>query len=220
MDDLLIQRIKDANNIVDVVGERLTLHKAGVNYIATCPFHSDKSPSLTISPTKQIYKCFACGAGGDVIKFVQEYDHISFFEAMKLLASRVGIEIPHDMDVSEEDKENRRKREAALLAAQSAQEDYVVGRTAKEFYEYLAIRGINQDTATTFGLGYASSGFFANRITYPFYDISGNVIGHTGRAITWHKGDNFPKYKNSAENINDFIPTTNDSKNDTIPLTM
>lgn len=201
MDDLLIQRIKDANNIVDVVGERLTLHKAGVNYIATCPFHSDKSPSLTISPTKQIYKCFACGAGGDVIKFVQEYDHISFFEAMKLLANRVGIEIPHDMDVSEEDKENRRKREAALLAAQSAQEDYVDGRTAKEFYEYLAIRGINQDTATTFGLGYASSGFFANRITYPFYDISGNVIGHTGRAITWHKGDNFPKYKNSAENI-------------------
>ena len=201
MDDMLIQRIKDANNIVDVVSERLTLHKAGVNYIATCPFHSDKSPSLTVSPTKQIYKCFACGAGGDVIKFVQEYDKISFFEAVKYLAARVGIELPVELDESPSEKENRKKREAAFLAMNSAQEDFLNGRSNKKFYEYLASRGIDQSTAVVFGLGYADSGFFANRITYPFYDLSGNVIGFTGRALNWMKGDNYPKYKNSSENI-------------------
>ena len=201
MDNILIERIKSANDIVDVIAERLTIHKAGVNYTAVCPFHADSRPSLTISRTKQIYKCFACGAGGDVIKFVQEYDNIGFYEALKYLAERVHIELPDKLDESPEDKENRVKREAAITAMRNAQNEYIAGRSSVEYFSYLSERGISQDTANTFGLGYCVNGFFGGRITYPFYDLSGNIIGHTGRAVEWSKESQYPKYKNSAENI-------------------
>lgn len=201
MNNILIEQIKNANDIVDVIGERMTLKKAGVNYTAVCPFHADTTPSLTISRQKQIYKCFACGAGGDVIKFVQEYDKVSFYEAIKYLADRVRIEMPKDMAESSEDKENRIKRDAALTAMRAAQAEFLSGCSSQEYFAYLSQRGISQDTAAKFGLGYCASGFFGGRITYPFYDLTGNVIGFTGRAIEWSKESEYPKYKNSAENV-------------------
>ena len=73
IDEQLKQRIKDANEIVDVIGQFVSLHKRGINYIGTCPFHPDKHPSMTVSPSRQTYKCFVCGKGGDVIQFVQDH---------------------------------------------------------------------------------------------------------------------------------------------------
>ena len=92
MDNKIIERIKDANDIVDVISEFVTLRKAGVNYIGVCPFHADTHPSMSVSRAKQIYKCFVCEQGGDVINFVQEYEKKTFSEALAYLGKRVGID--------------------------------------------------------------------------------------------------------------------------------
>ena len=89
IDEQLKQRIKDANEIVDVIGQFVSLHKRGINYIGTCPFHSDKHPSMTVSPSRQTYKCFVCGKGGDVIQFIQDHEGMSFNEA---ITWRTGLE--------------------------------------------------------------------------------------------------------------------------------
>ena len=92
-DDNLISRIQQANDIVDVVSEYLSLTKRGKEWVGLCPFHTDHRPSLYVSPTKQIFKCFACGAGGDVLKFVQMKGNLTFIQAVERLAQRGGISL-------------------------------------------------------------------------------------------------------------------------------
>src|SRR5205823_1795363 len=89
----LIQQVKEANDIVDVVGERISLRPLGPTFKAVCPFHDDHRPSLDVDPRRQRYRCWACNQYGDVIKFVQEFDHIGFREALELLARRAGISL-------------------------------------------------------------------------------------------------------------------------------
>ncbi len=89
----LISRIQQANDIVDVIGEHLALKRKGREMVGLCPFHEDHRPSFNVNPTKQIFKCFACGAGGDVIKFIQMRENLSFPQALQRLADRAGIKI-------------------------------------------------------------------------------------------------------------------------------
>ncbi len=194
-----IERIKEANDIVEVISERLSLTRHGANYIGVCPFHADRSPSLTVSPTRQMYKCFACGEGGDVIKFVERHDSLTFFEACQWLARRAHIEMPSQTALTDDERQRIREREALVVKTSHEQTDFTQAIGCQAFIDYLAERGIKPETAAKFGLGYAENGFFRGRITYPFYSLSGIVIGHTGRATAWNKESNFPKYKNSAE---------------------
>lgn len=194
-----ITHLKEVNDIVDVVSEHLTLVRRGANHIGICPFHTDTTPSLTVSRTRQMYKCWACGAGGDVINFLQEAESLTFVEACRVLAKRAHIDPPTDIQQTPEQEAVARQRETALHEAQQQQNAFVAERSAQIFIDFLAARGISGETAATFGLGYARSGFFANRITYPFYSPAGQIVGFTGRATDWHKECNYPKFKNSAE---------------------
>ena len=109
----LIEQIKDANDIVSVISEHVALKKRGKNYWGCCPFHNEKSPSFSVSPDKQMYYCFGCGAGGNVFTFIMEYENYSFPEALKYLADRVGIKLP-EREYSEEEKRQQDLRMQVL----------------------------------------------------------------------------------------------------------
>ena len=156
----IIETIKARADIVEVIGEYVHLTKKGQNYIGLCPFHNDSTPSLTVSSAKGIYKCFACDASGDVIKFLQDYLKISFVEAVKMLANKYGVEIPED-SCSMADDADQRKRESMFII-----NDYAV----KFFAENLFREAEESHTALgyatsrwpieyirTFGIGYASN---------------------------------------------------------------
>ncbi len=155
--DELIEEVRMKNDIVGVVSGYVRIQKKGGNYFGLCPFHSEKSPSFSVSPAKQMYYCFGCGAGGNVITFVMEYEHATFQEAVKMLADRAGVSLP-EAEYSEEvrAKENRR---AKLLEIQkeAARYYYYMLRSprGKTGYQYLAGRQLSDETMKRFGLGYA-----------------------------------------------------------------
>ena len=110
IDQPTIDRILDAANIVDVVSEFVTLRKRGVNYVGLCPFHSDKSPSFYVSPSKNICKCFACGEGGTSIHFIMKHEQLSYFDALRFLAKKYNIEI-QERELSDKEKQVQSDRE-------------------------------------------------------------------------------------------------------------
>jgi len=153
MDQSLIDQIRRANDIVEVIGDYLPLKHAGMNHRGLCPFHKDSNPSLNVSQSKQIFKCFACGKAGNVFGFVQEFEHLSFMEAVKKLAQRVGIAIPE----YERTKTVSTKREQLLSAYKSAGEFYAnnLFTHGKNVLDYLASRKLSTETAKNLQLGYA-----------------------------------------------------------------
>lgn len=154
--DQVIEEIKERNDIVDVISSYIQVKSTGSNHKALCPFHSEKTPSFTISSQKQIYKCFGCGEGGDVIKFVMKMENIDFIEALKFLGERVGIELPQS-EINNEEKENisRRQRlyEMHLEAARYFFNALLIEKN--KGYIYLKGRGLDEKTIKHFGLGYA-----------------------------------------------------------------
>src|SRR5436190_10856283 len=111
-----IQELVARADVVEIVGRYVQLKKAGANYMGLCPFHGEKSPSFSVSPTKQFYHCFGCGKSGDAIRFLQEHTGMSFIEATKDLAGQFGMEVPDD-DVSPQDRERaakQREKQATL----------------------------------------------------------------------------------------------------------
>ena len=159
IDRATIDKIMDATNIVDVVGEFVTLRKAGVNYKGLCPFHDDKTPSFMVSPTKQICKCFACGEGGTAINFLMKHEQITYPEALRWLAKKYSIEI-EEKELTPEEKQQQSDRESMFIVNEWAK-DYFC-RTLKEDPDGLAIgkqyfrsRGIRDDIIEKFQLGYA-----------------------------------------------------------------
>ena len=156
----IIDTIKAKADIVEVIGEYVHLTKKGQNYIGLCPFHNDSTPSLTVSSAKGIYKCFACDASGDVIKFLQEYLKISFVDAVKMLAKKYGVEIPEDSYSSISD-EDQRKRESMFIINDYASKYYAENLfadtdEARTALSYATSRW-PQDFIRTFGIGYASN---------------------------------------------------------------
>ena len=112
IDRQTIDRILDAADIVDVVQEFVPLKKRGVNYLGLCPFHNEKTPSFTVSPSKEIFKCFGCGKVGNAVNFIMEHEHLNYPEALKYLAKKYHIEVVEKERTQEEvEKENERERQ-------------------------------------------------------------------------------------------------------------
>ena len=218
-----IQQVLDRTDIVAVVERYVPLKKAGANYQARCPFHNEKSPSFTVSPTKQFYHCFGCGAHGTAITFLMEHAGYGFVDAIKDLAAGVGLQVPDDGTPDEDD--GQRNRMLALLDA------------ANRFYrqalkahpaaiDYLKHRGLSGETAARFALGYAPDNWqglqeamadyldpllvesglviaqdgkrydrFRDRAMFPIRNERGHIIGFGGRVL----GKGEPKYLNSPE---------------------
>ena len=162
IDDELKQRIKDANEITDVIGQFVSLHKRGINYIGICPFHPDRHPSMTVSPSRQTYRCFVCGKGGDVIQFVQDHENMSFNEAVTWLAGRAGISLPERV-MSDEETARVKEREAQRIAMKGAA--FFFEKHLPEAQLYLHDRGFSLDDKVLkdFRIGYAPTGNLAKK---------------------------------------------------------
>jgi DNA primase len=220
-----IQELLHRIDVVDLIDGYVPLKKAGANFAACCPFHNEKSPSFTVSPTKQFYHCFGCGAHGTAIGFLMEYSGLGFVDAIKELCSRAGMQMPED--------EGGRRRDGPKTTALTD----VMARAAKYYYEqlkcsakaieYLKSRGVSGEIAQKFGIGYAPDGWqnlgaafddytivelqaaglvikneqgrlydrFRDRVMFPIMNQKGEVIAFGGRVL----GEGEPKYLNSPE---------------------
>lgn len=182
-----IQELLNRVDVVDVVGRYVQLKKGGANLMGLCPFHGEKSPSFSVSPTKQFYHCFGCGANGNAIGFLMEHAGMSFIEAVKDLAQQAGMQIPED-DASPQDRERaaqQRQKQATLNdVLEKAAHAYAKQlKTSPRAIDYLKGRGLSGQIAKTFGLGYAPEGWRALASVFPDYQEpllveSGMVIEH------------------------------------------
>lgn len=154
----LVEEVRARNDIVDVVSGYVRMQKKGANYFGLCPFHNEKSPSFSVSPAKQMYYCFGCGAGGNVLTFVMEYENYTFPEALKFLADRVGVKLP-EMELSQEARQKESRRAQLLeVNREAAKYFYFQLRSpqGKLGYEYFKNRQLSEETMKQFGLGYAN----------------------------------------------------------------
>ena len=153
-----VNRILDTAQIVDVVGDFVTLKKRGANYTACCPFHNEKTPSFSVSPSKGIYKCFGCGKSGTAVGFVMEHESLSYVEALKYLAKKYHIEVV-EKEESAEDIAKRQKNESLLLVSEYAgkffQESLKTPEGQTIAYQYFRSRGLEDSTIEKYGLGWA-----------------------------------------------------------------
>ena len=155
--DDIIEEVRQKNDIVDVVSQYVRLTRRGSTYFGLCPFHNEKTPSFSVTPGKQMYYCFGCGAGGNVYNFIMEYENYTFGEALKHLADRAGVELPK-IEYSREIREKAEQRAELLeINKQAAQYYYYQLRTegGKIGYQYLSGRGLSEETMRKFGLGYS-----------------------------------------------------------------
>ena len=155
-----IERVKEANDVVDVVGQHVTLKRSGANFKGLCPFHKEKTPSFTVNSSKQIFHCFGCNTGGDVIRFVMLYDGLPFTDAVRKLSGKAGIELPEleftgDSGRSRRDLMYRTNR----LAAEFFASQLMRGEEGQRARNYLKDRGIHSDVSKTFDTGYAPGGW-------------------------------------------------------------
>ena len=206
-----ILSIQRKANIVDIIRDYVPLTQRGKNYFGICPFHDDHNPSMSVSPEKGVYKCFVCGNAGNVFNFVMEYEKVSFYEAVKIVADKIGVSI----DISTSKKENTKKSplyDIYNISYKFYQNNLntVYGKDAKK---YLLNRKIDEDVIKNFNIGLSLSdselcnalkakGFkdddivssgvavqngnniydiYKNRIMFPLYDLEGNVVGFSGR---------------------------------------
>ena len=159
----LIERIKDSNNIVDVIGQYVTLKRKGTTYFGLCPFHREKTPSFAVSETKQVYHCFGCHNGGTVIQFLQNIENISFREALEILAERARIELPKVQDTYYDIKQEK-KKEMSYKINEMASNYFmkslvdVNDKTNKLAQEYVKKRKLNKQMIIDFKIGYSKIG--------------------------------------------------------------
>ena len=158
----IAERVKQQADIVRVVGEYVQLKKAGQNFRGLCPFHSEKTPSFNVHPTRQIYHCFGCGKGGDVFNFVMEMERCEFPDALKIVAEKCGISLPRPKERTPEQRKENQQRSVLVEMHREAQSYFVKqlegtleGKAARA---YLEDRGLDKDVIARFGIGYAPSG--------------------------------------------------------------
>ena len=154
----LIEEVRTRNEIVEVISGYVRLQKKGSNYFGLCPFHNEKSPSFSVSPGKQMYYCFGCGAGGNVITFLMEYENQTFPEAVRTLAQRAGIALPEADDSKEARQADSRRAKLLEINKEAAKYFYYQLRTERGSVgmEYLRKRELSDETMNHFGLGYAN----------------------------------------------------------------
>jgi DNA primase len=182
-----LQELLARVDIVDIVGRYVQLKKGGANLMGLCPFHGEKSPSFSVSPTKQFYHCFGCGVNGNAIGFLMEHAGMSFIEAVKDLAQQTGMQIPED-EASPQDRERaaqqRQKQQTLTDVLEKAAQAYARQlKTSPGAVAYLKGRGLSGEIARTFGLGYAPEGWRSLASVFPDYTDallveSGLVIEH------------------------------------------
>lgn len=151
-----VQKVREANDITDVIAEYIHLKRAGANYKALCPFHNEKTPSFMVSPSKQIFNCFGCGEGGDVLGFVMKHSNLGFVEAVELLAERVGIYLEKNM--SQDNYEEIKNTRNVLYELNKDAAKYFHNNLMQneEALNYISNRGIDSGTIRGFGLGYSN----------------------------------------------------------------
>lgn len=155
--DELIEEVRSRNDIVDVVGGYVKLQKKGSTYFGLCPFHNEKTGSFSVSGQKQMFYCFGCGAGGNVLTFVMKYENFTFGEAMQTLAERVGIELPQHEMTNAQKKEADKRTRLLEINKEAAKYFYslLYGPRGKNAYEYFKKRELSEETMKKFGLGYS-----------------------------------------------------------------
>jgi len=153
----LIKQVKEANDIVDVVGTYVNLRKAGPSFKGLCPFHNDHRPSFDVDPRRQRYRCWSCGKFGDVIQFIQEQERVDFREALELLARRAGITLEKRGD-SPQNRSRAAMLEVMAWSAEQFQHCLLEAPEAEAARCYLGERGLTGETVRRFGLGYAPLG--------------------------------------------------------------
>ncbi|MBZ4663123.1 MAG: primase [Caloramator sp.] len=223
----IINKIIEYNDIVDVISEYVKLKKVGRNYVGVCPFHNDKGPSLSVSPDKQLFHCFGCGAAGNTIGFIMKIRNYDYKDALLYLAERAGIDVSFD---ESKDKNKDLKEKLYKINLEAARYFYNNLKSTKIALNYLYSRGIDNKIINRFGLGYSlnewdalikhlkNMGYseeemslagllvksekgiydrFRNRIMFPIFDVKGRVIAFGGRVLD----DSKPKYLNTSETL-------------------
>ena len=222
-----IKEIRNSVDIVDVISEYIPLTAKGKNFFGVCPFHADHSPSMSVSREKQIYTCFSCGASGNVITFLMNYENISFVEALKKLADKAGINISignkkqkinknkelYDIyEMSQKIYQNNLNSEAGIKAKEYLKNRDITNEIIKEFGIGLSIKDSKLITNMLLKKGFKdkeliNSGLvgnnekglhdiYYNRIMFPLYDLSGNIVGYSGRI---YDSIDTAKYVNTKE---------------------
>ena len=229
--DEILDEIRSRNDIVSTISQYMTLKRKGRNYFGLCPFHNEKSPSFSVSPDKQIFHCFGCGVGGDVINFVKKIENIGFLDSVRLLAEKSGIQLPNDISKAEEESIKLKNRVYKIneLAAKFYHEN-LYKPTSKIAQDYIKKRKLNNATLKSFLIGYSSNssnellrylkeqGFTEEELVAScligksergYYDKFRNrlmipIRDERGRFIAFGGrvlDDSKPKYINSPENI-------------------
>jgi len=221
-----IQELLNRVDVVEVVDRKVQLKKAGANFVACCPFHKEKTPSFSVSPSKQFYHCFGCGAHGSAISFLIEYDGMTFVEAVNELANTAGLKVPNEQNVGTKEVKNNQKLEQVMQSTNIFFQKQL--RQSNKAIAYLKERGLTGQIAKEFAIGYAPEGWsnleknltnydtedlikagliqkneqgkfydrFRDRIMFPIINEKGAVIGFGGRVIN---PEDTPKYYNSPE---------------------
>ena len=222
MDNDRINELRNKLNIVDVISSYIPLTKKGRNYFGLCPFHDDHTPSLSVSPEKQIYKCFVCGESGNVFNFVMNYEHISFPEAINNLAKTVGM----DLGISIKSESNAYTKYYEIMdIANKFYQNNLLSKEGAKAREYLEKRKLDKETITEFGIGLSlnkhdgltkllldkgnsleelnlidlantNHDSFINRVIFPLHNKDGKVVGFSGRI---YDNSDLNKYQNTKE---------------------
>jgi len=187
-----IQDLLNRLDIVDVVEGCIPLKKAGANHVACCPFHTEKSPSFTVSQSKQFYHCFGCGVHGTAIGFIMEYMGLGFIDAVKDLASRVGMKAP-EITPNTKYEGGKTLREMAEIMGRAAQYYKSQLKKSAQAVNYLKHRGLTGETAARFGIGFAPSGWQNLSETFPKYDDS--LLTELGLVITNEHGKRYDRFR-------------------------
>lgn len=192
----IIQKIKEENDIVDIVSEVVTLKKTGKNYLGRCPFHSEKTPSFTVSSEKQIYKCFGCGEAGNVISFVMKTRNMAFPEAVKFLGEKVGIVVDDADSPGKSSAANEKFKRMYDINIQAARYFYTNLKRFKAPYEYLKGRGITDETIKKFGIGFALDNWQGIRSYLKQRGFSEEEILELGLTTKNEKGNIYDRFRN------------------------
>lgn len=199
IDERTVNQILDRAEIVDVVGDFLTLHRKGKDFVALCPFHDDRSPSMMISTSKNICKCFACGEGGTPVSFIMKHEHLSFVEAVKYLGHKYGIEVV-ERELTPEQMERKSQREKFLNANAFARDEFAnamhqSAEGRRVGLDYFRERGLTDETIKEFELGYSPSerDFLVKRAREKGIELE--TLEQLGLIMKTERGDYIDRYR-------------------------